>query len=164
MAGKWAGRRRAASTALAPSGRRGQFPGPIRLEMRVPRFRPQPFANRLFAAAFALSLAASAFAAPAAVAQIREGAYGVEGTNPDGTNYEGEFLLRTGPGGAWVGNWRVASENIMGLGLIQAGVLAVSFVVNGRPGVAVFEVEPDGRLRGSWTTGGGMGTEMLTPK
>ena len=49
-------------------------------------------------------------------------------------------------------NWRVANENIMGLGLIQAGVLAVSFVVNGRPGVAVFEVEPDGRLRGSWTT------------
>jgi hypothetical protein len=125
--------------------------------MRVPRFRPL-----LFAALLALGLAAS-LAAPAA-AQIREGAYGVEGTNPDGSNYDGEFLLRTGPGGAWVANWRVASENIMGLGLIQAGVLAVSFVVNGRPGVAVFEVEPDGRLRGSWTTGGGMGTEMLTPK
>ena len=119
-----------------------------------------PFRPLLFAALLALGLAASW---PAA-AQIREGAYDVEGTNPDGTNYEGQFLLRTGPGGAWVGNWRVANENIMGLGLIQAGVLAVSFVVNGRPGVAVFEVEADGRLRGSWTTGGGMGTEMLTPR
>ena len=68
---------------------------PIRLEMRVPRFRPL-----LFAALLALGLAA-AFAAPAS-AQIREGAYGVEGTNPDGTNYDGEFMLRTGPGGAWV--------------------------------------------------------------
>jgi hypothetical protein len=125
--------------------------------MRVPRFRPL-----LFAALLALGLAAS-LAAPAA-AQIREGAYGVEGTNPDGSNYDGEFLLRTGPGGAWVANWRVANENIMGLGLIQGGVLAVSFVVNGRPGVSVFEVEADGRLRGSWTTGGGLGTEMLTPK
>ncbi|WP_431270650.1 hypothetical protein [Dankookia sp. P2] len=121
----------------------------------MPRFRPL-----LFAACLAFSLAISG----AASAQIREGAYGVEGTNPDGTNYDGEFLLRTGPGGAWVGNWRVANENIMGLGLIQGGVLAVSFVVNGRPGVAVFEVEADGRLRGTWTTGGGMGTEMLTPK
>jgi hypothetical protein len=125
--------------------------------MRVPRFRPL-----LFAACLALGFAAS-FATPA-FAQIREGAYAVEGTNPDGTNYDGEFMLRTGPGGAWVATWRVANENIMGLGLIQAGVLAVSFVVNGRPGVAVFEVEPDGKLRGSWTTGGGMGTEMLTPK
>jgi hypothetical protein len=125
--------------------------------MRVPRFRPL-----LFAALLALGLAAS-FAAPAS-AQIREGAYDVSGTNPDGSTYDGQFLLRTGPGGAWVATWRVANENIMGLGLIQAGVLAVSFVVNGRPGVAVFEVEPDGRLRGSWTTGGGLGTEMLTPK
>ncbi len=127
----------------------------IRSEIRVPRFRPL-----LFAALLALGLAASW---PAS-AQIREGAYDVEGPNPDGTTYDGRFLLRAGPGGAWVANWRVANENIMGLGLIQAGVLAVSFVVNGRPGVAVFEVEPDGRLRGSWTTGGGMGTEMLTPK
>jgi hypothetical protein len=125
--------------------------------MRVPRFRPL-----LFAALLALGLAA-AITAPAS-AQIREGAYDVSGTNPDGSNYDGQFLLRTGPGGAWVATWRVANENIMGLGLIQAGVLAVSFVVNGRPGVAVFEVEPDGRLRGSWTTGGGLGTEMLTPK
>jgi hypothetical protein len=125
--------------------------------MRVPRFRPL-----LFAALLALGLAA-AFAAPAS-AQIREGAYDVSGVNPDGSNYDGEFLLRTGPGGAWVANWRVANENIMGLGLIQAGVLAVSFVVNGRPGVAVFEVEPDGKLRGTWTSGGGLGTEMLTPK
>jgi hypothetical protein len=123
--------------------------------MRVPRFRPW-----LAAALLALGLTVSL----PAFAQIREGAYAVDGTNPDGTNYEGEFLLRTGPGGAWVGNWRVANENIMGLGLIQGGVLAVSFVVNGRPGVAVFEVEADGKLRGSWTTGGGMGTEMLTPK
>lgn len=140
---------------LAPGRRGGQFPAPTRWEIRVPRFRPL-----LFAACLALGLVASL----AASAQIREGAYGVEGTNPDGSTYDGQFLLRTGPGGAWVANWRVANETIMGLGLIQGGVLAVSFVVNGRPGVSVFEVEPDGRLRGSWTTGGGLGTEMLTPQ
>lgn len=119
------------------------------------RFRP-----RLFAALLALGLATSL----PAFAQIREGAYDVEGTNPDGTNYDGQFLLRAGPGNAWVATWRVANETIMGLGLIQAGVLGVSFVVNGRPGVAIFEVEADGKLRGSWTTGGGMGTEILAPK
>lgn len=126
-------------------------------EMRVPRFRFRHFAA-------ALAFGAAILAAPAAFAQLREGAYEIEGTNPDGSTYDGQFLLRTGPGGAWIATWRVANENIMGLGLIQGGVLAVSFVVNGRPGVSVFEVEQDGRLRGSWTTGGGMGTEMLTPK
>lgn len=119
------------------------------------RFRP-----RLLAAALALGLTA---ALPAA-AQIREGVYDVEGTNPDGSNYEGQLLLRPGPAGSWIANWRVANEQIMGLGLIHGGVLAVSFVINGRPGVSVFEVEADGKLRGSWTTGGGMGTEVLTPK
>jgi hypothetical protein len=48
--------------------------------------------------------------------------------------------------------------------LIQGGVLAVSFVVDGRPGIATYEVEADGRLRGTWSTGGGMGTEVLTPR
>ena len=43
-------------------------------------------------------------------------------------------------------------------------MLAVSFVVEGRPGVAAYEVEADGRLRGAWSTGGGMGTEVLTPR
>lgn len=119
------------------------------------RFRPA-----LLAAALAFGLTA---ALPAA-AQIREGIYQVEGTNPDGSTYEGQFLLQAGPAASWIASWRVGNEQIIGLGLIQAGVLAVSFVVNNRPGVAVFEVEPDGRLRGSWTTGGGMGTEHLTPR
>ncbi|MDO9711351.1 hypothetical protein [Paracraurococcus lichenis] len=119
------------------------------------RFRPA-----LPVAALLLGLTA---ALPAA-AQIREGLYQVEGTNPDGSTYEGGFVLQPGPAAAWLASWRVGGEQINGLGLIQSGVLAVSFVVNNRPGVAVFEVEPDGKLRGSWTTGGGMGTELLTPR
>ncbi|MBK1658890.1 hypothetical protein [Paracraurococcus ruber] len=120
------------------------------------------FRIRLWLPAAALALGLS-FAPPAA-AQIREGAYQVEGTNPDGSTYEGQFLLQAGPAASWIINWRVGGEQIIGLGLIQGGVLAVSFVVNNRPGIAAFEVEADGRLRGSWTTGGGMGTEMLTPR
>jgi hypothetical protein len=123
--------------------------------MRLFRFRPV-----LLAAALTPALTA---ALPAA-AQLREGLYEVEGTNPDGSTYEGRFLLQAGPAASWVARWQVGDEQVIGLGLIQGGVLAVSFVINGRPGIAVFEVEPDGRLRGSWTSGGGMGTERLTPR
>lgn len=99
-----------------------------------------------------------------AAAQIRQGFYQVEGRNPDGSPYEGMFALENAPGASWYATWQVGDVRLMGLGLIQGGVLAVSFVVDGRPGIATYEVEADGRLRGIWSTGGGMGTEMLTPR
>lgn len=99
--------------------------------------------------------------APAAFAQLRAGNYTVEGQNPDGSNYEGGFELMEGPNGAWVARWNVGNAQIIGLGLIQAGLLAVSFTAEGRPGIAVYSVEGDGSLRGTWTSGGGLGTETL---
>ena len=99
-----------------------------------------------------------------ATAQIRQGYYEVDGQNPDGSSYGGVFALENAPGASWYVTWQVGDVRLVGLGLIQGGVLAVSFVVDGRPGVAAYEVEPDGRLRGAWSTGGGMGTEMLTPR
>jgi hypothetical protein len=111
---------------------------------------------------FALLLSAG-LAWPAA-AQIREGLYAVEGQNPDGSIYRGQFALQTGPSASWIAAWQIGNVRVMGLAVIQGGVLAVSFVVDGNPGVAAFEVEPDGRLRGVWSTGGGLGTEMLTPQ
>jgi hypothetical protein len=93
-----------------------------------------------------LALAAAlAVLSPAAFAQLREGLYNVEGQNPDGSAYEG-----------------VGNAQIIGLGLIQSGLLALSFTVEGRPGIAIYGVEPDGKLRGTWTSGGGLGTEILT--
>lgn len=102
-------------------------------------------------------------AAPA-VAQIRDGAYQIEGQNPDGSVYAGVFALQDAPGVGWVATWQVGDVRLVGLGLIQGGVLAVSFVVSGRPGIAAYEVQADGRLRGVWSTGGGLGTELLTPR
>jgi len=103
-------------------------------------------------------------AADPARAQLREGLYEVEGQNPDGTSYNGVFSLENAPGASWYATWQVGDVRLVGLGLIQAGVLAVSFIIEGRPGVAAYEVEADGRLRGAWSTGGGMGTEVLTPR
>ncbi len=97
-------------------------------------------------------------------AQLREGLYAVEGQNPDGSTYAGLFALQPTTGAGWIASWQVGEVRLVGLGLIQGGVLAISFVVEGRPGVAAYEVEADGRLRGSWTTGGGLGTEILTPR
>ena len=94
-----------------------------------------------------------AFLALPAAAQIREGLYAVEGQNPDGSTYQGQFVLQVGPLGTWIALWQVGNARLIGLGLIQAGVLAISFGVEGRPGIAAYEVEADGKLRGTWSTG-----------
>jgi hypothetical protein len=112
----------------------------------------------------ALALLGPALAAGPASAQIRQGFYELEGQNPDGSPYGGVFALEPAPGASWYAVWQVGDVRLVGLGLIQGGVLAVSFVVDGRPGIATYEVEADGRLRGTWSTGGGMGTEVLTPR
>jgi hypothetical protein len=114
-------------------------------------------------AAVATAAALCGLARPAG-AQLREGLYAVEGQNPDGSTYTGLFALQPTTGAGWIASWQVGDVRLVGLGLIQGGVLAISFVVEGRPGVAAYEVEADGRLRGSWTSGGGLGTEMLTPR
>ena len=111
-----------------------------------------------------LALVVAASLAMPGQAQIREGMYTVEGQNPDGSTYEGQFLLQPGPLGTWIAMWQVGNARLVGLGLIQAGVLAISFGVEGRPGIAAYEVEADGKLRGTWSTGGGLGTESLTPQ
>ena len=120
---------------------------------------------RRFVLLSALALLGPTFlAARLAAAQIRQGFYEVEGRNPDGSTYGGVFALENAPGASWYATWQVGDVQLSGLGLIHGGVLAVSFVVEGRPGIATYEVEADGRLRGAWSTGGGMGTEMLTPR
>lgn len=99
-----------------------------------------------------------------AAAQLREGLYEVQGSNPDGSGYGAALALQAAPGASWLVTWQVDQTRISGLGLVQGGVFAVSFVVNGRPGIAAYEVQSDGTLRGTWTTGGGLGTETLIPR
>ncbi len=97
-------------------------------------------------------------------AQLREGQYGVEGNNPDGSAYTGQLRLQALPNGAWYVVWQVGDSQLAGVGVIRSGVLAIGFAQQGRPGVIAYEVEADGKLHGFWTTGDGIGTEVLTPQ
>lgn len=112
----------------------------------------------------ATALLATLLGAGPATAQIREGVYALEGTNPDGSRYSGGFSLQETPNAGWYASWLVDGVRIPGLALVQGGVLSVAYVVQGRPGIAAYEVQADGTLRGSWTVGGGIGTEELTPR
>lgn len=102
-------------------------------------------------------------AAMPAAAQ-RAGEYAAQGSNPDGSTYAGMVELAHGPNGTWRITWRVGDQVVEGTGLEQDGVLAASYVLGASTGVVAWRVLPDGRLRGTWTVDGGVGTEVLTPR
>lgn len=113
-----------------------------------------------------LGAAFLAMTAAPALAQ-RAGTYGVEGQGADGSRYEGTATLAPTGQNTWRVTWRVAGDTAQGVGILipQGPLLVVGYVMAGETGVAVYAVQADGRLLGTWSQGqaGGIGTEVMTP-
>ena len=80
------------------------------------------------------------------------GLYACEGTNPDGSPYTAvvEIVKRQD---TYLVRWTQENdEQVMGVGIQQDGVLAVSYF-GGAPAIVVYSVA-EGRLDGQWTMGG----------
>lgn len=91
------------------------------------------------------------------------GIYRCEGTNPDGSPYEGLVEIAAIED-TYLVHWIMANgAQVLGVGIFKGGVLSVSYF-GGTPAVAVYR--PDGdRLVGEWTMGGAEGmlySETLT--
>ncbi len=79
------------------------------------------------------------------VAEIA-GVYRVQGTNPDGSSYEGVAEIRKN-GDTYMIRWTGIS---MGIGFLRNGVLVASYFGDGFIGTVMYRVET-GRLVGEWT-------------
>jgi hypothetical protein len=82
--------------------------------------------------------------------------------------YSGTAMLENTGRNTWRVTWQVGPDTAQGVGLLipEGPLFVVGYVVAGREiGVVAYAVEPDGRLRGTWTQGqgGGVGYETLTP-
>ena len=108
---------------------------------------------------------ALAGATPAAAQ--RSGTYAVVGTGAGGgQQYEGSAQLQaTGPQ-TWTLTWRISGETTRGVGMSDGDRLVVGYVSRGATGVAIYVVQPDGSLVGTWTQGteGGVRQERLLPR
>ena len=97
----------------------------------------------------------------------RQGGYSVEGQNPDGQRYGGTAMLEPTGTNTWRVTWNAGGGTAQGVAILipQGPLLVVGYTMQGDTGVAVYAVQPDGRLLGTWTQGqgGGIGTETLTP-
>lgn len=89
-------------------------------------------------------------------AQDPTGRYAVEGSNPNGQGaYQGEArVVRAGD--VFQVMWSLAGQQHAGTGILQKGLFAVVYQQDGeRPGVALYTLNSNGSLSGTWTSLGG---------
>lgn len=111
-----------------------------------------------------LALAAMLLATPA-LAQ-RDGIYDVTGVNLDGTDYTGLAQIRSVGINSFSIIWRIGNTLIEGTGMASGRTVAVSYGQANRPGIGIYQLNPDGSMDGEWTIVGApaIGRERLVPR
>ena len=104
--------------------------------------------------------------AAAAQAQTVGGVYMVAGTNPNGSTYKGLAEITSSGGATCRIVWQTGSTTSQGLCMLANKALAGFYKLGDDSGLAVYELQPDGSLKGSWTIADkdGVGQEVLTPQ
>ena len=92
-------------------------------------------------------------------AQSRDisGRYNCTGTNPDGSGYRGTVVITRVSGNTYRFDWTVGN-NYSGTGTLVGNQISVEW---GDTSPAIYNVQPDGSLVGTWANGSG--SETLTP-
>jgi len=102
--------------------------------------------------------------APAS-AQSIGGKYTVEGTNLDGSPYNGTAEITLTSDTTCTINWTTGSSTSQGICSRNDEAFAAAYVLGDAIGLVVYKVSEDGSMEGLWTIAGkdGNGTENLTP-
>jgi hypothetical protein len=100
----------------------------------------------------------------AASAQSVGGKYTVKGTNPDGSSYSGSAEINPS-GDSCRMIWNVGST-WRGICMLANKSFAASYRQGETFGLVIYELQPDGALKGVWTVADqkGVGTETLIPQ
>jgi hypothetical protein len=114
--------------------------------------------------ATAIGFLVLALSGTAASAQMVGGQYRVNGTNPDGSAYNGTATITPSSDRTCRITWQTGSTSV-GICMAAGRAFAASYALNGKIGLVVYEMQPDGALKGVWTLADqpGAGTEILTP-
>ena len=112
-----------------------------------------------------LSLAAGLLMCSAATAQDIGGNYTVEGTNLDGSSYQGTAEIKLTSGTTCEIYWTTGPSTSQGICMRNGNAFSAGYVLGDAIGLVIYLVEDDGSMEGLWTIAGqdGSGTENLTP-
>jgi hypothetical protein len=115
-------------------------------------------------ASVVIGLAAALGPAPAA-AQTIGGNYTVSGTNFDGSAYSGTATITPSSNSTCRIEWHTGATTSAGFCMLANKAFAAAYKLGGGVGLVVYELQPDGSLKGVWTIADkpGAGTETLTP-
>ena len=111
-----------------------------------------------------LGLALATSIASVALAQSVGGTYTVAGTNPNGSTYSGTAQI-TPSGSSCNITWETGTTS-KGVCMLANKAFAAFYQLGSDYGLVVYELQPDGSLKGYWTIADkeGVGGEILTPK
>lgn len=112
------------------------------------------------------SALALAFTCAQLHAQSIGGSYSAEGTNLDGSPYEGSVEISLTSETTCEIVWETGSTTAGGICSRNGDAFAAAYVMGDIFGLVIYKVLPDGSLNGLWTIAGqeGVGTEVLTPE
>lgn len=100
-----------------------------------------------------------------ALASELTGQYQLKGANPGGSGqYTGKAAI-VATGETYQVRWRIGGVEHQGTGILVKDVFSVVYQAAGSaPGIAVYQVQGDGSLKGRWTSlnGTGLGGETWT--
>lgn len=85
-----------------------------------------------------------------------EGEYHVNGTNPNGSRYQGKAVIQRHENGYKI-TWKIGKQTFYGSGTLSANTLNI----NWSGGLVVYTITENGVLKGIWASG--KGTEDLIP-
>jgi len=112
------------------------------------------------------ALAAVLLLSSPAMAQHVGGKYRVAGTNFDGSPYHGTAVIAPSSNSTCRIEWQTGGTASAGFCMLAHGSLAAAYKLNNSVGLVLYELQPDGSLKGTWTIAdkAGSGTEVLTPE
>lgn len=113
---------------------------------------------------FALA-AVSALVASAVFAQDLTGNYLVNGTNFDGSTYEGEAMITATSEVTCEIVWNTGDTTSSGICMRDGNAFTAAYALGDKIGLVIYTILDDGTLEGTWTIAGvnSVGTETLTP-
>src|ERR1700676_3298201 len=80
--------------------------------------------------------------------------YAVSGTNPDGSKYAGTADVRVISDATFSIQWKIGGSTINGFGMRMNEALSATYMLNGQPGLVIYEVAKDGTWSGLWAIRG----------
>ena len=118
--------------------------------------------NILVGAGLALAMTgATAYAATGDVG----GKYRVQGTNPNGSTYQGTATITVTSENTCRIVWTTGGTSSEGICMRNQNAFSAGYVLQGDVGLVIYEINGDGSMDGLWTVADqpGVGTEKLIP-